>query len=394
VSADALAALESFRSAWADKLPAGTRFGVGFKQAAGDFLDQIALIVFLPEKLPPDQLPADGVIPATWQDGGAEFPTDVVQSNPEPISLLNDNGFYPLILGGIEIGWQEPPGGVVVTVHRGTLGCIVQRRSDGARQYLTAGHVAPTISLDVAQPAPGEPQSSLIGSVAALGTPWDCAAIDPNGSRGEPLIGVQDIGTVAGSAAFQLWSAANKRGRTTGLTSGLIVAYVPDPGGVGIERIRIATFPFGGLYCWYGDSGSAILDTNNEVLGLLVEMDEQETDAGGNPTKSVGLAIPIQRVLDALQVEVATPPTVTSVDPDTAVGVLANGGLTQIDGSGFDAGSQVTFIGVPALTITPASPLRLIVTPPPQAPGTSGDVIVTNSHGDSSVSNPQAQFSY
>ena len=393
---DALAALESFRSAWADKLPPQAQFGVGFKQSAGDVLDQIALIVYVPDKIALDQLPPDQVIPSTWQDGVIQFPTDVVRSNPVPIALLNDDAFYSVVLGGIEIGWQETISPILATVHRGTLGCIVQRRSDGARQYLTAAHVTPTMGMDVPQGAPGAPQSSIIGSVTTLGAPWDCAAIEPNGSRGEPLLSVQDIGTVAGSAAFQLWSVGNKRGRTTGLTTGVVIAYVPDPTGIGFERIRISTFPFGGLYAFSGDSGSAILDANNNVIGLLVEIDEFDTDANGNPlpNRSVGIAIPIQRVLDALQVEVATPPTVRSVNPNTGVGVLANGGSTQIDGSGFDAGSGVTFSGVSALTVTPASPLRLIVTPPIQPPGIAGDVIVTNSHGESSVSNPQAQFSY
>lgn len=61
-----------------------------------------------------------------------------------PIALLNDDAFYSVVLGGIEIGWQETISPILATVHRGTSGCIGQRRSDGARQYFTAVHVMPT----------------------------------------------------------------------------------------------------------------------------------------------------------------------------------------------------------------------------------------------------------
>ncbi len=86
---------------------------------------------------------------------------------------------------------------------------------------------------------------------------------------------------------------------------------------------------------------------------------------------------------------------VTSVTPNTAFGVLTNGGWTQVDGKGFDAGVQVTFGGVSALTVTPVSPHRLILTPPPQfLPGVAVDVVVTNSFGEKSLTNPAAKFTY
>jgi hypothetical protein len=393
----AFTALASLRQTFGDALPAGTDFGIGMKQVAGEFQQQLALIVFVPEKLPPDSLPPGQVIPAIWTDPetGTQFVTDVVQSRPTPIGLINDSSFHAALVGGIEIGWSEPLGGGLVTVHNGTIGCIVQRRSDGQRQLLTANHVA-ALAVDVSQPAPGGPQSSVVGTVTNADVGWDCSAIDLNATRGAPLPIIQDLGAVMGSGTAQLWDGANKRGRTTGATTGVVVGIVLDAASA-VRRIRLATFPFGGLYCWFGDSGSSVLNGNGEVIGLLLEMDEFQTDPNGTPvpTTSIGLAAPIQAVVDALDVEIGvSPPFVSAVQPDTAAGVLANGGTTQLDGLGFDAGSTVTFGGTPAISVVPASPRRLIVMPPPSLVLGSVDVIVTNSLGEGSFPSPTARFTY
>ncbi|MDQ3779426.1 MAG: S1 family peptidase [Chloroflexota bacterium] len=401
----AIAALASLRSRFEYLLPPGTEFGIGVKQTGGEFLDQLALTVFLPEKLPIDQIVPEQVIPPVWNEKGVEFVTDVVQSNPKPIALVNDSSFYSSLVGGIEIGCVEQIDAGTFQPHQGSIGCVVQRRSDGRRQLLTVNHVAPLLHYDgsqveISQPAPrivggNIVHTPVIGKVVKSDLGWDCSVIELNGARGNPLPNVKEIGPVRGSASFQLWGVAKKRGRTTGLTAGVVTAVIPDAA-FGITRIRAATFPFGGIYCDRGDSGSVVLNGTNEVIGLLAEMDGDTYDAAGQMVSSEGVAKPIQAVLDALEVEIAvTPPVVTLVQPDTAVGVLANGGWTQLDGWGFDAGSHVTFGGVAALSVTPASPRRLIVTPPVQfLPGVATDVIVTNGLGEQSLMNPSARFTY
>lgn len=390
---EAFAALNALRAAYEPRLPAGVEFGIGAKRTGGEYLDQLALIVFVPEKLPIEALPLDQVVPGTWNAAGVDFQTDVVESNPQQIALVNDSSVATPLNGGVEIGWEEPEGVGLVHIHRGTLGCIVQRRSDGRRQLLTAQHVA-ALGRDMSQPAPDQPSASVVGAASREGQTWDCSVIDDNGSRGVPQPTIKEIGPVRGSAVHQLWAAARKRGRTTGLTSGVVVAVIPDAAGV-IQRIILATFPFGGLYCQHGDSGSAILNGQDEVIGLLVEMDDDTYDGAGNPVSSVGRAIPIQAVLDDLDVEVAvSPPVITQINPNSGLGALGAGGWTQIDGWGFDAGSQVTFSGVPALGVTPASPRRLIVIPPVLFPGTVASVVVTNSQGEQSLPSDAAVFTY
>jgi len=397
----AFAALDSLRAAFGDVLPEVTEFGIGVKRTAGAFLDQLALIVFVPEKLPADQVPPAQLIPPTWDAQGQQFRTDVVQSKPKPIALVNDTSFHATLHGGIEVGSLEQINPVLVRDHEGTLGCVVQRRSDGSRLLLTANHVAPTgVGTAVFQPKPNRPQASVIGKVVRavphLSPPFhDCSLIEPNGTRGLDST-VMEIGPVQGSAPAELFSVAKKRGRATGLTSGVVAAVVPAANTFTINRIVLATFPFGGLFCFHGDSGAVVLNARDEVIGLLVQMDEEVRDASGQPIASVGVAKPIQTVLDALEVEVAvSPPVVNQVQPNTAVGALALGGQVQLDGWGFDPGSRVTFGGVPALSVTFASPRDLVVTPPVQFLfGQAVDVIVTNGLGAQSTPSPAARFTY
>ncbi|MFF4602782.1 hypothetical protein ACFY12_08520 [Streptomyces sp. NPDC001339] len=408
VPPEALALLASLRAEFEGQLPKGTRFGVGAKQTGGEFTPELALIVYVPQKLPVNRLRPGQLIPEVWRSGDVELKTDVVESNPVPIAgIVNDNNFYKPLLGGIEIQTIEIGDDGLATLHTGTLGCIVQRRSDGARGGLTCEHVAP-MGLDVWQPrqglGSGAFQASIVGksvkAIPASGIPGlDCAMIELNGSRGEPVARIQDIGPVEGSTAeLSLFQPVKKRGRTTGLTTGQIVGLVPGSNPFEVSWIVCGTDPPGGLFCWHGDSGSVVLNVRHEVLGLLGFMDPAFTGPDGTPSVSIGWAKAITPILDAsaLDIEIAvSPPKVERVQPETALGVLSQGGFTQIDGWGFDAGSQVSFGGVLALNVIPASPRRLIVTPPVQfIPGQTVDVIVMNSLGEESLPAPGARFTY
>lgn len=171
------------------------------------------------------------------------------------------------------------------------------------------------------------------------------------------------------------------------------MAHIPDPPGqVGQARIRIDTFPPGGLFLWHGDSGSVAVNLSDEVVGLVVQADNLQTDASGNPVAAVGMALPIQPVLDELSVEIGvSPPAISRISPDTAAGVLAVGGKAEIDGAGFDAGTRVTFNGVDALSVVPASPRRLVVVPPFLGILGTVPVVATNAFGESSAA---SSFTY
>ncbi|MFI1417531.1 IPT/TIG domain-containing protein [Streptomyces sp. NPDC020731] len=390
VPSDASDALDSLRAAYAGALPAEAEFGIGLKRIGDTYVEELALIVYIPDKLPPTRLPAEAAIPPTWEG----YATDVVESRPEPLALLNDTSFSDAPRGGVTIGWEDP-----FQVHIGTLGCVAQRRSDGARRLLTANHVTPAPGIGVFQPHPTAPQSKLVGTVELQGTDWDCALLEPDPGRATPDCSVLDIGALTGSSTAQpddhLFKAVRKRGRATGFTSGVVVARM-NPGQVGTERLRVDTFPFGGLFLWHGDSGSVLVDASDQVIGLLVQGDEMLPDSTStNPTAAVGLALPIVPVLDELSIEIGVdPPVVSGINPDSALGVLANGGKAVIRGFGFDAASTVTFNGIDALSVVPASPHLLVVVPPVLPVLGSVPVVVTNGFGQQSLPGSPATFTY
>jgi hypothetical protein len=131
----------------------------------------------------------------------------------------------------------------------------------------------------------------------------DCAvATIAEGQASEA--GIADLGPVAGTSTISLWQQVIKRGARTDVTSGLVVSVVPDLTQGTIIGMIIDTFPFGGVFCWSGDSGSVILNTSNEVVGLLFAMNDNQTDANGAPVSARGVASTIDPVLDALLIDI------------------------------------------------------------------------------------------
>jgi hypothetical protein len=101
------------------------------------------------------------------------------------------------------------------------------------------------------------------------------------------------IGVPAGVGTVTLGTQLQKMGRTTGYTTGQItqldVTVTVDYGGkLGTFRNQLMA----GAMSPGGDSGSAVLDMNKRVVGLLY--------AGSNTTTILN---PVQNVLDALQVQ-------------------------------------------------------------------------------------------
>ncbi|EWM15380.1 S1 family peptidase [Kutzneria sp. 744] len=115
---------------------------------------------------------------------------------------------------------------------------------------------------------------------------------------------IVDIGAVTGTAAAVRGTVVRKRGRTTGLTTGRITSVdatvlldYRDGLGVRVLRDQIRIEAVGGVLGDYGDSGSAVVDSDNRVVGLYV---------AGNPSGTVAFAGPIGKVLDQLDVDLIT----------------------------------------------------------------------------------------
>ena len=296
--------------------------GVGYKVAGNVQTDEHAVIVSVVKKLPLIQLPESARIPKTL--GGV--PTDVVETGriyafQDPTQKMRP------ARPGISIGHYQ--------ITAGTLGCLVQR--DGQVYILSNNHVlansnAGQVGDAILQPGPydGGTSSDQIGTLeqfvpvgfgvsvsgclsltallrllGLLPTPKinepgnntvDCAIakpvspdlVDPN---------ILNIGVPAGVGTATLGTQVQKSGRTTGYTQDQI-SQIDVTVSVSYGGTNIAVFKnqlMAGAMSQGGDSGSAVLDMDKKVVGLLF--------AGSDTTTIMN---PIQFVLDALQVQLVT----------------------------------------------------------------------------------------
>lgn len=168
--------------------------------------------------------------------------------------------------------------------------------------------------------------SNRIGRVVAVAMDFDAALIQLDGEQ-KYIAKVEGIpengGAVHNTAAANIGDHLQKRGRTSDLTTGTVSALDAD----GIIGFKSQTWPNPSFFHRYyrnsirieadsgdfskgGDSGSAVMDHNNNIVGLLF---------GGGEGTGHGLASPIAGVLDAfkaLNLVVAT-----TTDPSKALTV-------------------------------------------------------------------------
>ena len=296
--------------------------GVGFKTVGSVQTDEIAVVVSVVKKLPLIQLPESARVPSVL--GGVQ--TDVVETGPI-VALQNPTDKMRPARPGVSIGHYQ--------ITAGTLGCLVQR--NGQVFILSNNHVLANsnnaqLGDAILQPGPhdGGTSADQIGTLEqfipvgfgisagcgcspfafllrllGLAKPMinepgnntvDCAIAKPLSAD---LVNpdILNIGIPSGVGTATLGTPVQKSGRTTGLTTDQIT-QVDVTVSVSYGGANIAVFKnqlMAGPMSQGGDSGSAVLDMNKQVVGLLF--------AGSNTTTIMN---PIQFVLDALQVQVVT----------------------------------------------------------------------------------------
>lgn len=287
--------------------------GVGYKTTQGQPTDQLAIVCSVDTKQARQSLTEAELVPARIQD----IPTDV---NVTGIlrALQAPTGRFRPAPGGVSIGH--------VNITAGTLGCRVKR--DGEVYILSNNHVLAnsndaTPGDPILQPGPydggRDPQDSIaeltefvpivfedsggdgsscpIGRAAAAFLNF-LATMTGSATRLQPVrLGVRltaqpnlvdcaiakpfeptdvtdeilDIGTIEGLAEASLGMAVKKSGRTTGLTTGSI-QQIDVTARVSYGADKVAQFEdqlLAGPMSQGGDSGSAVLDEENNLVGLL-----------------------------------------------------------------------------------------------------------------------------
>jgi hypothetical protein len=320
--------------------------GIGPKIVAGEATGEPAIRVFVRRKLPADQVPPDQLIPAEI-DG---ITTDVaIGGDPVLVAAVDTPGAIGVLdarpaptrhahakLPPDQTGYRPLSGGVQVcpvgSTWIGTLGCLLWDPNNHDIGYgLTNMHVVHPPDLKTVTPnvskvgqATGDDSSShccsdVIGVFAAGG--------GHTNDRDEAIIRlapgqkwkatIEGIGMVAGAHPLQLADVTAtkykvaKRGRTTKVTGGTIAALQATTS-VADNQILIDPHPntaaAAGEVVFFdieGDSGSALVNSANEVVGLV----------WGRNAAGQGLAFEIGHVLARLKLDGITVEVASTTDP-------------------------------------------------------------------------------
>jgi hypothetical protein len=307
--------------------------GVGAKIANGERTQEPAVIVYVEQKKPLDEIAPADLVPSEI-DGVKtdviEMPIPTVLQRPGQLFGANreDTSQYRPVRGGTQIA-RAGASGV------GTLGCLMTVGGDPNTVIaLTNHHVIydEDCSATANHEEAGQPDGStsscgccgdIIGKVldAQCDADVDIALVKLDG--GVKWLGeVQEIGVVTGAHALAAADVAPantfqvvKRGRTSGFTGGTIQAW--DTSGSinkhdgslhrNYDHVMVITpnpdpaSPGTGTdFSLPGDSGSAILDTGGKVVGILFGGSSATATASGS-----ALAFPIQTLVDKFATGVA-----------------------------------------------------------------------------------------
>jgi hypothetical protein len=323
---------------------------LGFKKRTGEKIsDEPAIIVFVPAKINPKWIPGSQLIPkklkgpdGLWcpidvvEGGKAEIPDEVPEANDELCENLR--GAADKIWVGSQISsWNGLPDPLLEDYSFGTIGAFVRSRHDKKLGLLTNAHVGMSPGTNLYHPVPWGTKLATTHSVKLYDTDkkWyalpkkasayvrtDCAfakiAPDFDLSNINPYM--MDVGRLGETKQISLddmsiiGQKVMRVGRTTGKRYGTIVAF----GYEFIDQRDVTAYtdllivgddkqPFAG----HGDSGSLIVLDNKkrEPVGLLWGGEQQKLRTGyGQEKWAYGICL--DRVLDALDIELVTDPMV------------------------------------------------------------------------------------
>jgi len=303
--------------------------GIGYKVTSGSKTPYLSLVCSVKEKLPVSQIAKKDLVPSDL-DG---IPTDVIRTGR--IRALSNTGRLRPAPGGSSIGH--------IDITAGTLGCLVQKNSQIfilSNNHVLANSNAAQIGDPILQPGAYDggkyPQDHIANlyefvPVSFVEVPSNCstsktictildwlakltgssvrfkalstkaltnlvdAAIAKPLNDSYVINEILEIGTIQGTAIGELGMSIKKNGRTTGLTTGEITQVdVTTTVGYGGNNNAIFTDQLmAGDMSQGGDSGSAVLTSDNKLTGLLF--------AGGDSTTVINR---IQNVFTALGVNI------------------------------------------------------------------------------------------
>jgi hypothetical protein len=275
--------------------PGVTKVGIGIKETDGQLTGETVFRVYVLEKLSPDELAPSERIPKEIFG----FKTDVVIVRPEEPE--DDDSRYRPVKPGCQINRQDS--GEV-----GTLGLFAHLVADDTIMLVSNHHVIygsnNSDGSEVGQPNHSTSCCCTCGDIAVNVHGIKKNHLDVGIARLKTGVirddRIKQIGMITGIADAVAGEAVKKRGRTTELTNGNVTNLTMDSGGTKILEIEVKTDNGMERFSRGGDSGSALLNADNEIIGLHKSGNNKDDVTPGN---FLSTSIGIQEVLDALDTD-------------------------------------------------------------------------------------------
>jgi hypothetical protein len=273
------------------RIPGVVEVGIGIKEIGGELTPETVIRVYVEEKKPESELSPDEIVPKEYRG----IKTDVIlfrETFPE-----EDSSRYRPVQGGTQVGAEGSP-------HIGTLGCMARLTADDTIVILSNHHVLydspATDGSEIGQPDHTTSCCCTCGDIAVNvhginEDHLDCAIARLKPGN-EHSIAIREIGNITGVNDAVAGETVKKRGRTTELTTGTVTDLVMDSTGTKILEVEVKRDNGNERFSRGGDSGSALLNEDNEIVGLHKSGNNRDDVSPGDfVSQSVG----IQEVLDA-----------------------------------------------------------------------------------------------
>ena len=275
-------------------IPGVRKVGIGIKEVQGQSTRQLAFRVYVDAKQPLDTLLPEARVPATVRG----FPTDVVIMRPDTPEA--DTSKYRPLSAGIQI--NRDGGGY------GTLGFFATLVADDEIVIVSNHHVLygknGADDTEIGQPDYTRSCCCTCGDIAVNVHGIDRAHLDCAIARLKDDIDfveeIEELGFITGVAEAVSGETVTKRGRTTGVTEGEVFNITFDSGGTKILEIEVKTDDGNERFSRKGDSGSALLNIQHQIIGLHKSGNNTDDVSPGDFTST---SIGIQEVLDAFKAD-------------------------------------------------------------------------------------------
>ncbi len=283
------------------RIPGVHGIGIGHKHTKGEYTSKLSIKVYVIRKKPLGEISSAEIIPVEFEGVN----TDVVETGPPQLSGDPDTRKYRPVRGGTPIAVLEVlPDGFHTVTSNGTLGFIARTTTNPSiivgvtNHHVLAGTGAFTRGQAVGQTSPKEYSicskccSEIIGVVLdGMNTMVVDVALIRLNRKLDYYNQVQDTPQnylITGEYSLQQLGIpaspyhVKKRGAATGPTKGTIdsihATYRSNMIVTHIDVISIR--PDSGLFNDTGDSGSAVLNTEGKIIGLLFAKDPTNSGFG------------------------------------------------------------------------------------------------------------------